>query len=323
MRRREFIGFLGGVAATWPLRAGAQQAAVRRVGVLLAFDDPASGGFQQELGRLGWSEDRNIHFDVRYAPAAADARTFAKELIALQPDVIFVQSRPITAVLHQETQSIPIVFTFVIDPIGAGFVQSFPHPGGNITGFIVFEPSIIGKWLAMLKEIAPKTKHVAFLGNPKSAPYFDYLLHAGEDAARQLDLEVTPAPIANDPTDVERAIASIASVPNSSMAVLPDGTTAIQRGLIVSLAARYKVPAIYNARFFVTAGGLMCYGVIYKDQYKLAAGYVDRILRGAKSTDLPVQSPNTYETVLNLKASKALGIDVPAGLLVAADEVIE
>lgn len=322
MRRRQFIGLMGTAVGTWPIRARAQQA-VRRVAVLLGFNDPSSVGFQQELARLGWSEGRNTHFDVRYAPAATEAQALAKELIALHPDVIFAQSTPITAVLHQQTQSIPIVFTFVIDPIGAGFIESLARPGGNITGFVAFEPRIISKWLAMLKEIAPKTKRVAFLGNPKSAPYYDYLLHAGEDAGHQLDLEVASVPIANDAADVGRAIVSIASTPNNSMAVLPDGTTAIQRDLIVGLASRYQVPAAYSARFFVVAGGLMCYGVIYKDQYKLAAEYVDRLLLGAKPTDLPVQTPSTYRTVLSLRAAKELGITVPPTLLATADEVIE
>jgi putative ABC transport system substrate-binding protein len=215
------------------------------------------------------------------------------------------------------------VFAFVIDPIGAGFVASVPRPGGNITGFMVFEPSIIGKWLEMLKEIAPQTKRAALLGNPKTAAYFDYLQHAAEAAAPSLGIEVLPSHIENDAADIERTIVAIASMPNSSLAVLPDSTTTINRDLIIKLATRHRLPAIYNGRVFVAAGGLMSYGFIYQDQYLQAASYVDQILRGAKPSDLPVQTPTRYETVLNLKTARDLGLTVPAALLVAADEVIE
>jgi putative ABC transport system substrate-binding protein len=225
--------------------------------------------------------------------------------------------------LQKATQTVPIVFTFVIDPIGAGFVASVPRPGGNITGFMVFEPSIIGKWLEMLKEIAPQTKRAALLGNPKTAAYYDYLQHAAEAAAPSLGIEVVPSRIENDAADIERTIVAITSMPNSSLAVLPDSTTTINRDLIIKLATRHRLPAIYNGRVFVAAGGLMSYGFIYRDQYRQAASYVDQILRGAKPIDLPVQTPTKYETVLNLKTAKDLGLTVPAGLLVAADEVIE
>lgn len=250
-------------------------------------------------------------------------QSFANELVALRPDVIFAQSRPVTAALQKATQTIPIVFTFVIDPIGAGFVANVPHPGGNITGFMVFEPSILGKWLEMLKEIAPQTKRAALLGNPKTAAYYDYLQHAAEAAAPSLGIEVVPSHIENDGANIERAIVAIAGTPNSSLAVLPDSTTTINRDLIINLAARHSLPAIYYGRVFVAAGGLMSYGIIYRDQYRQAASYVDQILRGAKPNDLPVQTPTKYETVLNLKTAKVLGLTVPAGLLVAADEVIE
>jgi putative tryptophan/tyrosine transport system substrate-binding protein len=291
--------------------------------MLIGFDDPNIKAFQQELGKLGWSEDRNIHIDYRYAPAGAQVQTLAKELVALRPEVIFAQSTPVTAALQKATQTVPIVFTFVIDPIGAGFVASIPRPGGNITGFMVFEPSIIGKWLEMLKEIAPQTKRAALLGNPKTAAYYDYLQHAAEAAAPSLDIEVVPSHIENDAADIERTIVAIASVPNSSLAVLPESTTTINRDLIIKLAARHRLPAIYNGRIFVAAGGLMSYAFIYRDQYRQAASYVDQILRGAKPSDLPVQTPTKYETVLNLKTAKELGVAVPAVLLVAADEVIE
>jgi ABC-type uncharacterized transport system substrate-binding protein len=323
-RRREFITLAASTALVWPLAARAQQSEhVRRVGMLVGFDDPDIKTFQHELERLGWSEGRNIHIDYRYAPAGTQVQSLANELVALRPDVIFAQSRPVTAALQKATQTIPIVFTFVIDPIGAGFVASVPHPGGNITGFMVFEPSILGKWLEMLKEIAPQTKRAALLGNPKTAAYYDYLQYAAEAAAPSLGIEVVPSHIESDAANIERAVVTIAATPNSSLAVLPDSTTTINRDLIINLAARYRLPAIYYARLFVAAGGLMSYGVIYRDQYRQAASYVDQILRGAKPNDLPVQTPTKYETVLNLKTAKAFGLTVPTGLLVAANEVIE
>jgi putative ABC transport system substrate-binding protein len=321
--RREFITLLGGAVA-WPLSARAQQTErMQRIGMLIGFDDPDIKFFHQELERLGWTEGRNIHIDYRYAPAAAQVQELAKELVTLQPGVIFAQSRPVTAALQKETHTIPIVFTFVIDPVGAGFVASFARPSSNLTGFIAFEPSVVGKWLEMLKEIAPQTTRVAVLANPKTALYYDYLLRGAEAAAPVLGVEVAPVRIENDPADIERAIAAIASVPNSGMAVLPDSTTTINRDLIIGLAARHHLPAVYNGRLFVVAGGLMSYGFIYRDQYLQAASYVDKMLRGAKPGDLPVQAPTKYETVLSLKAAKALGLTVPAGLLVAADEVVE
>ena len=323
MNRRAFIGLLGGAAA-WPLAGRAQQPGEQRhIGMLIGFDDPDIGTFQQELGKLGWSENRNIHIDYRYAPAGARVEALARELVASRPEVIFAQSRPVTAALQKATQTVPIVFTFVIDPIGAGFIATVSRPGRNITGFMVFEPSIVGKWLEMLKEIAPQTKRAALLGNPKTAAYYDYLRHAAEAAAPSLGIEVVPSHVENDAADIERTIAAIASTPNSSLAVLPDSTTTINRDLIIKLVARHRLPAIYNGRVFVTAGGLMSYGFIYRDQYRQAASYVDQILRGAKPSDLPVQTPTKYETVLNLKTAKDLGLSVPAALLVAADEVIE
>jgi putative tryptophan/tyrosine transport system substrate-binding protein len=324
MRRREFITLLGGAAIVWPLGGRAQQlGGQRRIGMLVGFEDPDIKAFQQELEKLGWSEGRNIHIDYRYAAAGAQVQALAKELVALRPEVIFAQSTPVTAALHKATQTVPIVFTFVIDPIGAGFVASVPRPGGNITGFMVFEPSIIGKWLEMLKEIAPQTKRAALLGNPKTAVYYSYLQHAAEAAAPSLGIEVVPSHIENDAADIERTIVAIVSMPNSSLAVLPDSTTTINRDLIIKLATRHRLPAIYNGRVFVDAGGLMSYGFIYRDQYRQAASYVDQILRGAKPSDLPVQTPTKYETVLNLRTAKDLGLTVPGALLVAADEVIE
>jgi putative tryptophan/tyrosine transport system substrate-binding protein len=322
--RREFITLLGGAAAAWPLAARAQQPErMQRIGVLAGYDDPAMKAFQQELERLGWSQGRNVHIEYRYAPAGTEVQALAKELIALQPDVIFAQSRPVVAALQAGSRAIPIVFTAVIDPIGAGFIASVARPGSNITGFMVYEPSVVGKWLAMLKEIAPALSRAALVGNPKTAAYYDYLLRAAQAAAPSLGIELVPGHIENAAADIERTIAAIAGAPNGGIVVLPDSTTSINRDLIVALAARHHLPAVYNNRFFVDAGGLMSYGVVFVDEYRKAASYVDRILRGAKPADLPVQTPTKYETILNLKTAKSLGLAVSPGLLVAADEVIE
>jgi putative tryptophan/tyrosine transport system substrate-binding protein len=323
LKRREFIMLLGG-AAVWPLAAHSQQAdQTRRIGMLVGFDDPDIQAFKHELERLGWSEGRNIHIDYHYAPAGTDVQRIAKELVALQPAAIFAQSRPATAALQRETKTIPIVFNFVIDPIGAGFVASFPRPGGNLTGFVVYEAPVVGKWMAMLKEIAPQTARVVLLGNPKTAPYFDYLLQAAKAAAPSLGVEPVPSRIENDASDIERAITAIGSMSNNGLLVLPDSTTSVNVDVIIGLAARYRLPAVYTNKFMVAKGGLMSYGVLAIEQYRLAASYVDRILRGVKPGDLPVQTPTKYETVVNLKTANALGLTMPAGLLVAADEVIE
>jgi putative tryptophan/tyrosine transport system substrate-binding protein len=321
MRRRKAIILLGGAAA-WPLAARAQQAGrIRHVGVLTGFDDPDLKAFQQELGRLGWSEGQNLHTDYRYSPAGTGAEALAQELVALGPEVILAQSRPAITALHKATDTIP--FVFVTDPIGAGLIKSLPHPGGNITGFEVWEPSVAGKWLGMLKQIAPKTTHVGLLGNPKTAAYYDYLLGATTAAASSLGIELIASRIENDASDIERVIKIIADAPYGSMVVVPDSTTDNNRDLIISLAARNRLPAVYPYRFFVNGGGLMSYGVVNADQYRQGATYVDQILRGAKPGNLPVQTPTKYETVLNSKTAKNLGLIVPEALLVAADEIIE
>jgi len=246
----------------------------------------------------------------------------AKELVALQPDVILAHSTPVTAALQRESRTIPIVFAAVVDPIGSGFVASLPRPGGNITGVMNYEYSVTGKWLAMLKEIAPSLVRAAFVANPKTATYYDYYLRAGETLAPSLGIEPVPTFVENA-TDIERAIASFASARNGGLVVLPDVTTAVHRDLIIALAARHRVPAVYFARYFVAAGGLMSYGNDLVDVFRQAASYVDRILRGDKPADLPVQAATRFETVVNLKTAKTLGLTVPPGLLVAADEVIE
>jgi putative ABC transport system substrate-binding protein len=324
MQRREFISFLGGTIASWPLAARAQKPErIRLIGMLAAINDPEMKAFEQELEKRGWSEGRNIHIEHRYAPAGAQMQTLAKELVAMQPEVIFAMSRPATAALQKETGTIPIVFTYVIDPIGAGFIASLARPGGNLTGLMAYDPSVVGKWLGMLKEIAPQTVRVALLGNPKTAVYYDYLLGAAQAVAPALGIEAVPSRIENDAADIERAIAAIANIPNSGMLVLPENTTTLNGDLIIRLAARNRIPAVYSFKFQVRAGGLMSYGIVSADHYRQAAFYVDRILRGAKPPELPVQTPTKYETALNLKTAKGLGLTVPAGLLVAADEVIE
>jgi ABC-type uncharacterized transport system substrate-binding protein len=337
MRRREFVSLLGCTLAAWPLAANAQNSERSRlIGMLTAVEDPDLKAFQQELEKRGWSEGRNIHIEYRLAPAAAKAQALAKELVVMQPDVIFSSSRPTTAALQQETRAIPIVFTYVVDPIGAGFIASLARPGSNLTGLMAYDPSTVGKWLGMLKEIAPQTTRVGLLGNPKTAPYYVYLQGAAQAVAPSLGMEAFPSHIENDPADIERVIAATASTPNSGLVVFPEATTTVNRDLIIALAARNRLPAIYHRKQFVAAGGLMSYGIVSADHYRQAAFYVDRILRGAKPADLPVQSPTRYETglnlktakalglsVLNLKTAKALGLSVSAGLLVAADEVIE
>src|SRR6516225_1759478 len=329
LRRREFITLLGGAAAAWPLAARAEQSdRVRRIGVLTAFaeDDPEIrarlAAFRQGLEKRGWSEARNVRIDYRFAPAGAQMQVLAKELVALQPDVILAHSTSVTAALQRESRTIPIVFAIVADPIGSGFVASLPRPGGNITGVMLYEASVTGKWLAMLKEIAPRLVRAALVANPKTATFYDSYVQAAEAAAPSLGIEPVPTLVENA-TDIERAIASFASAPNGGLVLIPDVTTTVHRNLIIALAARHRVPAVHFSRIFVTAGGLMSYGTDLVDMFRQAASYVDRILRGDKPADLPVQAATKFETIINLKTAKALGLTVPPGLLVAADEVIE
>jgi putative ABC transport system substrate-binding protein len=335
MRRREFIALLGGGAAVAspivrPLAARAQQGdRMRRIGVLMGFaeDDPESktrvAGFRQELERLGWSEGGNVRIDYRFAPAsnAFQSQAFAKELVALQPDVILAHATGIAAALQRESRAIPIVFVNVSDPIGSGFIASLARPGGNLTGVLHYEGTITGKWLAMLKEIAPRLTRAALLGNPKTSGY-DYFLRSAQAMAPALAIDLVPSLVENA-ADIERAIDSFARVPNSGLVLPPDTTTIAHRDLIIALAARHRLPAVYALRVFVAAGGLMSYGTDQVDLFRQAASYVDRILRGARPADLPVQTPTRYETTINLKTATALGLTMPPGLLVAADEVIE
>src|SRR5215204_6185393 len=327
MRRREFITLLS-CAAIWPLAARAQQPErVRRVGVLvgLAENDPEMkeriAGFRQGLEKLGWVEGRNLRSDYRFAPAGAQARLLARELIALQPDVILTQSTPATAAMQQETRTIPIVFAGVADPIGSGFAASLSRPGGNLTGLLQYEEGITGKWLAMLKEIAPNLTRAALVANPRTAA-FDYFLQSAKAVAPSLAIDIVPTPF-DSAADIERAIETFAREPNGGLVLPPDTSTVVHRDLIITLAARHRLPAVYALRVFVAAGGLTCYGIDFADLYRQSASYVDRILRGAKPADLPVQAPTKFETVVNRKTAKALGLIVPPGILVGADEVIE
>jgi putative ABC transport system substrate-binding protein len=331
MKRREFITLAGGAAVVCPLVARAQQGErMRRIGVLVALaeDDPESkarlSAFRQGLQKRGWSEGRNVSIDTRFAPdsSADQVQVLAKELIALQPEVIFAQSTPTVVALQRETRTIPIVFSNIADPIGSGFVASLPRPGGNITGLMLFEASVTGKWLAMLKEIAPRLERAAFVINPKTAPFYNYYLRAAESLSPSLGIKLVPSLVENA-ADIERTIGAFARTPNGGLLLPPDVSTQVHRDLIIALAARYSLPAVYWERLFVAAGGLMSYGADYVDMYRQAASYVDRILRGDKPSDLPVQAATKFETIVNLKTAKALGLTVPPGLLVAADEVIE
>ena len=284
---------------------------------------PRLAAFRLALAKRRWSEGGNVHIDYRFAAGnAVHHSALAKELIALQPDVILAHTTAVATAVLRETRAIPIVFVNVSDPIGSGFIASLARPGGNITGVLHYEASIVGKWLGFLKEIAPRLIHVALLGNPKTTP-FDYFLRSAEAAAPSLSVEIVASRIENDAADIEGALDLLALVPNSGILVAPDATTVVQRDHIIALAARHSMPAVYPFDYFVAAGGLISYGADQVDMFRQAANYVDRILRGAKPADLPVQAPTRYETAINLKTATALGLTVPNALLVAADEVIE
>jgi ABC-type uncharacterized transport system substrate-binding protein len=329
--RRKFITLLGGAAATLPLAARAQQGErMRRIGVLipLAADDPVGqariAALREGLEKLGWTEGRNIRIDTRWMRTGdvESMERFAKELVALQPDLIFTQSTPITATMLQETRTIPIVFAIVADPIGSGFVASFPRPGGNVTGFVTMEPAMAGKWLELLKEIAPRVARVAFLFNPATATYFEYWLNPFKATAASVAVEAIAAPV-RDTSELEAVIAAQARQPNGGLIVMPDTFAEAHRVEITSLAARYRLPSVYPFRQFTAVGGLLSYGDDLLDNFRRAPTYVDRILKGAKPSELPVQAPVKFQLVINLKTAKALGLDVPPMLLGRADEVIE
>jgi putative ABC transport system substrate-binding protein len=330
MRRREFITLLGGAAASWPVGARAQQpGGMRRIGVAMstAEDDAESkariAAFLQGLQQLGWADGRNVRIDTRWWGASdADAnRRYAAELVALAPDVILASGGSVMGALLQATRTVPIVFTLTVDPVGAGYVASLVRPGGNATGFTSYEYSLSGKWLELLKEIAPGTTRAAVLRDP-TIPQGIGLFGAIQAVAPSFGVEVSPIDVGDAP-EIERGVTAFARSANGGLIVSGSGLAAVHRNLIITLAARHKLPAVYYERFFVAAGGLVSYGPDYVDQYRRAAGYVDRILKGEKPADLPVQAPTKYETVLNLKTARTLGLEIPPSLLARADEVIE
>ena len=330
MRRREFIILLGGAAVAWPLAARAQQAdRMRRVGVLVSriADDPEEqarlAAFVQGLQELGWTEGRNVRIDYRWAAGDADrSRTYAAELVALAPDVIVAAGSQSVAALEQTTRTVPIVFASVVDPVGAGYVTRLARPGGNATGFTAFEYSLSGKWLELLKEIAPNLTRIAILRDPALAAGIGQFAVIQAMAPPSFGVELSPIDV-RDAGEIERDVAAFARESNGGLIVTASAGAATHSELIIMLAARHRLPAVYPFRYFVTSGGLISYGPDPTDQYRRAAGYVDRILKGEKAADLPVQSPTKYELAINLKTAKALGLTVPPLLLARADEVIE
>ena len=329
MQRREFIKVLGGGAAAWPLGAHAQQrGAMRRVGVLMnvAADDPESAtriaAFLKELQQFGWSDGRNVQIDTRWAVGDVDRfRQYAAELIALAPDVVLASSSLAVAALQKVTGTVPIVFVGVVDPVGAGFVDSLAHPGGNTTGFTNFEYGLSGKWLELLKEIVPPVKRVAVLRDPAS-PAESGMFTAIHSAAPSFGVVLSPFGM-RDAGEIESAITTFAGDPNGGLIVLGSSLANVHRELIITLAARHRLPAVYSDRIFVTSGGLISYGPNRIDQFQRGAAYVDRILNGEKPFDLPVQAPTKYETFINLKTAKALGLTFPSAVLARADDAIE
>jgi ABC-type uncharacterized transport system substrate-binding protein len=329
MQRREFITLLGGTVAAWPLAARAQQPdGVRRIGVLmqLAEDDPQSRteveAFLQGLQELGWSEGRNLQIDTRWSGGDADRiRKNAAELVALAPEVVLAPGGTVVGALQQASRTVPIVFVNVTDPVGRGYVASLAQPGGNATGFTSFEFEMGGKWLALLKEIAPRMTRAAVLRDPIITAGIGYLA-AMQALAPSMGVQVIPMDVRHT-SDIERAVAAFAGTPNGGLIVTADPTAIVHRELIIALAARYRLPALYPYRHFVSGGGLVSYGINNLDQFRQAASYVDRILKGANLNDLPVQAPTKFELAINLKTAKALGLTVPQPLLARADEVIE
>jgi putative ABC transport system substrate-binding protein len=332
MRRRAFITALGGAAATaaWPLTGRTQQDKLRRVGILMAYAELDREGqsfvttFRGALAKLGWTEGRDVQIDVRWATAsdAAARQRLAKELVALNSEVILAHGTPTAAAMLQETRSIPIIFLNVSDPIGSGFVSGFARPNRNATGFITMEPTLAGKWVELIKEIAPGVTRCALLFNPKTAPYAHYFINPFQVAAGSSGVEPIIASV-SDVTALETTIAAQAREPNGSLIIMPDTFLTVHRAKIAALAAQHRLPAVYWARLFVAGGGLVSYGNDTADSFRRAATYAHRILQGEKPIDLPVQAPVKFELAINLKTAKALGLSVPPSLLVRADEVIE
>jgi ABC-type uncharacterized transport system substrate-binding protein len=330
MRRREFILLLGGTAAAWPLAAHAQTKpkSTRRVAVLMPYsaNDPQTqnrnAAFLQGLQQLGWIVGQNVEIDYRWSAGNEDdTRKYAAALVALAPDVIFTAGSAAIEPLRRATRTVPIVFALVPDPVGAGFVDSLARPGGNVTGFTQFDYSIAAKWLALLKEIAPNTTRAAVLRDPAITAGIGQWATI-QSVSSSVGIEVSPISLV-DAGEVESALAAFARSPNAGLIVTGSALTIVRRDLIIALAARYRLPAVYYDRYFISAGGLISYGSNNVEQFRLAAGYVDRILKGEKPADLPVQTATKYELVINLKTAKAIGLDVPSSLLARADEVVE
>ena len=329
MRRRDFIILLGGAAAASPLAARPRQAErMRRIGVLMGYPegDPQAQAnitaLLQGLQNLGWIEGRDVQIDCRWAGGDPDkARTFARELIAMMPDLMVASTNQVTRILQQETRTIPIVFAFVGDPVGSGFAASLARPGKNITGFANFENSIGGKWLELVKEIAPRAKRVGFIFNPDAAPNAGFF-HAAEAAAPSLGIKLAALAV-RDAADIEQDITAFASEPDAGLIVAPHAVTLGNRNLIIELAVRYRLPAVYSDRYFAESGGLVSFGNNAVDLFGRAATYVDLILKGANPADLPVQLPTKFELIVNLKTAKTLGLTISESFLTRAEEVIE
>jgi putative tryptophan/tyrosine transport system substrate-binding protein len=330
MKRREFFVAIGGAAASLPFSARAQQPErMRRIGVLMGYAEGDREGrafvaaFREGLQKLGWIEGRNILIDARWGSGRDEpTQQFAQELVALKPDLILSHSTVTTAAILKQTNTVPVIFANVTDPIGSGFVASLPRPGGNATGFVNMEDSMSGKWLQLLKEVAPRTGKVAFLFNPRTAPYFQYYLNALKSVAPSFAVEAIAAPV-NDPSELEPVVAAYGREDNGGMIVMTDNFTTSHRVEITRLAARYRLPAIYPYRFFVDLGGLLSYGSNIPDNFRRAAGYADRIFKGVSPSELPVQAPVKFELVINLKTARELRLEVPPQLQQRADEVIE
>jgi len=331
VRRRDFIALIGGAAA-WPLAARAQQPErMRRIGVLMAYaqSDRAAqswlAAFRGALSKLGWTEGSNLRIDLRWSADDPDRiRALAKELVDLRPNAIFGVTTPVIHALARLTKTIPIVFAGVSDPIGSGLAANLAHPGGNITGFMASDPAgtLGGKWVELLKQIAPRTVRVELLFNPATAVPLQFLLPSIQAAAFSFAVQVNAAPVhAKD--EIEGVIAAQTRDPGGGLIVMPDVSNDVNRELIIAMAARYSVPAMYFNRFFTELGGLISYGDVRSEQFRLAAGYIDRILKGEKPADLPLQVPTKFELIINLKTAKALGLTIPDKLLAIADEVIE
>jgi putative tryptophan/tyrosine transport system substrate-binding protein len=329
MRRRTFIAGLGGIVA-WPQASRAQQPHGKRlVGVLVGFAESDHGAqswvgtFRNALTNLGWAEGTNIQIEVRWAVAGADRTTaLAKQLVDLRPDAILGVTTPVTDVLIRETSTIPIVFVAVADPIASGFAASLGRPGGNVTGFALYEPEMGGKWVQLLKEIAPSIQRIALLFNPRTSVPVKIYMPSIEAAASSLAVKVNLTPIAAR-DEIESIIVAEARNPGSGVLVLPDSFTTANRELIISLTAHYRLPAIYNAVIFAESGGLIAYGGNFSESFRAAAAYIDRLLKGEKTADLPVQAPTKFDLIINLRAAKSIGIDVPIHLQQLATEVIE